>query len=541
MSLPHARVIAIESEREFGVSVLERLDDELRRRGEWFRQLGVQDLAAYRNKVAGLPMENGSPENAENESKAHSKFDLPDRALPRMMLVIDEFQELFVADDKLAQDAALLLDRLVRQGRAFGIHVLLGSQTLAGAYSLARSTLGQMAVRIALECSEADAHLILSDDNRAARLLGRPGEAIYNDQGGLVSGNHPFQVVWLPDAERKKYLIGLHDRLYGNAQAAQLHRSGRTDGAGAPSAPVLSSPVLSSPVLSSPVPPPIVFEGNVPADPRQNENLCQALEKAPVAPIHEPTLWLGSAVRIEPATNLTFRRQGGNHLIVVGGQEAMAQGILTSCVIAAGGQQQSLGAKFVILDGSRPESSDRQIWQSVAAVLPSMAQVVGPRETADQIVRIADEVERRNDKLDDVHAPLYLVVYDLAQFRDLRRTEEEFSFSTSAKRGVSTDQRFRDILREGPAVGVHLLLWADSASSLNRSIDRMGLREIDYRVALPMSVGDSTSLIDTPAAGRLGEHRAIFYRDDRGTHTKFRPYHPPTPEWLDWVLQAIGS
>ena len=240
--LPHARVIAIESEREFGVSVLERLDDELRRRGEWFRQLGVQDLAAYRKKVAGrsreaevpengarenLWPEDGQLENGDSESTSSAKFEIPDRAFPRMLLVIDEFQELFVADDKLAQDAALLLDRLVRQGRAFGIHVLLGSQTLAGAYSLARSTLGQMAVRIALECSEADAHLILSDDNRAARLLGRPGEAIYNDQGGLVSGNHPFQVVWLPDAERKKYLIGLHDRLYGSDQAAQTHRSGK--------------------------------------------------------------------------------------------------------------------------------------------------------------------------------------------------------------------------------------------------------------------------------------------------------------------------
>src|SRR5690606_33016601 len=99
-----------------------------------------------------------------------------------------------------------LLDRLVRQGRAFGVHVLLGSQTLAGAYSLARSTLGQMAVRIALECSEADAHLILSDENPAARLLSRPGEAIYNDQNGMVEGNHLFQVVWLPDRQRQDYL-----------------------------------------------------------------------------------------------------------------------------------------------------------------------------------------------------------------------------------------------------------------------------------------------------------------------------------------------
>ena len=125
--------------------------------------------------------------------------------MPRTMLIVDEFQEFFVEDDRISQDAALLLDRLVRQGRAFGIHVLLGSQTLAGTYSLARSTLGQMAVRIALQCSEADAHLILSEDNSAARLLSRPGEAIYNDSNGLIEGNHPFQVVWLPDARREVY------------------------------------------------------------------------------------------------------------------------------------------------------------------------------------------------------------------------------------------------------------------------------------------------------------------------------------------------
>ena len=78
--LPHARVIAIESEREFGLSVLERLDAELRRRGELFRAAGVQDLPDFR--------------------KAR-----PDERMPRVLLVIDEFQEFFVEDDKLAQDA----------------------------------------------------------------------------------------------------------------------------------------------------------------------------------------------------------------------------------------------------------------------------------------------------------------------------------------------------------------------------------------------------------------------------------------------------
>src|SRR5262249_22117100 len=85
LELPHARVIAIESEREFGLSVIERLDAELKRRGDLFRKLGVQDVAAYR--AAAGP-----------------------NSMPRIMLMVDEFQELFTDDDKLAQDAALLLD-----------------------------------------------------------------------------------------------------------------------------------------------------------------------------------------------------------------------------------------------------------------------------------------------------------------------------------------------------------------------------------------------------------------------------------------------
>ena len=56
--------------------------------------------------------------------------------IPRSLLIIDEFQEFFVEDDKISQTASLLLDRIVRQGRAFGIHVLLGSQTLGGAYTV---------------------------------------------------------------------------------------------------------------------------------------------------------------------------------------------------------------------------------------------------------------------------------------------------------------------------------------------------------------------------------------------------------------------
>ncbi len=68
--LPQARVIAIESEREFGLSVLQRLDNEMAARGEVFRSRGKQDLNGYR-------------------------ADGPEFQLPRILLMIDEFQEFF--------------------------------------------------------------------------------------------------------------------------------------------------------------------------------------------------------------------------------------------------------------------------------------------------------------------------------------------------------------------------------------------------------------------------------------------------------------
>ena len=87
--LPHARVIAVESEREFGLSVLQRLDAEMKVRGEAYRAVGAQDLNSYR-------------------------LAQPDVRCPRILLIVDEFQEFFTEDDRIAQDAAQLLDRLVR-------------------------------------------------------------------------------------------------------------------------------------------------------------------------------------------------------------------------------------------------------------------------------------------------------------------------------------------------------------------------------------------------------------------------------------------
>jgi ABC-type multidrug transport system fused ATPase/permease subunit len=502
--LPHARVIAIESEREFGLSVLQRLDAELRTRGDLFRRLGVQDLKGFRTSQ-------------------------PDEKLARVLLMIDEFQELFVEDDRIAQESALLLDRLVRQGRAFGIHVLLGSQTLGGAYSLARSTIGQMAVRIALQCSESDAHLILSEENTAARLLTRPGEAIYNDANGLFEGNHPFQIVWLSDDERDEYLRRISDLTVRR----NLRRA-----------------------------PPIVFEGNIPADPVENPDLQESLAAAAwPADCTAPHFWLGSAVAIKGPTAAVFARQAGSNLLLAGHREEASLSVMATGLIGLAAQhapvRQAVGqadhgymvpepdsvkpnlhVRFRILDGTRPEAPEAGFWQRVVEALPHEIVVGQVRDAAEILSELSAELACRQKSGQDGLPPVYLMIYNLARFRDLRK-EDDFSFGRDDDKPATPGKMFATLLREGPACGIHTIAWCDSYATVNRLLDRQSLRDFDLRVLFQMNATDSSSLMDSPEAARLGVHRAIFYDGGHGQMEKFRPYGLPSAAWLAEVRREL--
>ncbi|MHB8897493.1 MAG: hypothetical protein ACYC6Y_01960, partial [Thermoguttaceae bacterium] len=103
----------------------------------------------------------------------------------------------------------------------------------------------------------------------------------------------------------------------------------------------------------------------------------------------------------------------------------------------------------------------------------------------------------------------------------------------------SPGKQFANILREGPPVGVHLLMWCDSYNNVIRALDRQGLRDVDHRVVFQMNATDSSNLVDSPLASQLGVHRAILYNEGRGTTEKFRPYGLPTDEWMTQVRTQL--
>jgi len=480
--LPHARVVAIESDREFGLSVLQRLDAELKRRGELFREHNVQDLPGYR-KATGQPM-------------------------PRTLLLIDEFQEFFTEDDKIFQSASVLLDRIVRQGRAFGIHVILGSQTLGGAYTVARTTLGQMVIRIALQCNEADAYLIMDDSNPAPRMLTRPGEGIYNDSAGAIEANSPFQAVWLSDEERDGYLDRVRD---------QAVESGKR------------------------FPAPLVYEGDAPADVRDNVAFAQLLQSPPTKKPDLAHMWLGAPNSIKGPTEAVFRRQSGNNLLIVGQREEAVLSIVAIGMISLAAQFPKDAARFLILDSSAPESNQAELVNRVIAAIPHDVARLTPHDIGSTLTKLVVEMRSRAESANPADAAsMFVFIRDIQRFGKLR-FEEDFSFSSSAETVAATSALLNQLINEGPAVGIHVIVTCDTYNNVNRFLSRKALTEFEMRVLFQMSASDSASLIDNPKAGSLGLHRALFYNEQEGQLETFRPYALPAAEWVEGIKASLAT
>gem|GEM_PF-137796 len=530
--LPHAKVVAIESDRAFGLSVLQRVDDELRRRGDTFRKVGAQDLAGYKRAMAATPSSPKALTAQGDGGVAATASPSAGEPMPRVLLMIDEFQEFFTEEDRISQNASVLLDRIVRQGRAFGIHVILGSQTLGGAYTLARATIGQMVIRIALQCNEADAYLIMDQDNPAPRLLSRPGEGIYNDTAGSIEGNSPFQAVWLSDRVREEYLAKIR------TQADRTRRE---------------------------YPGPIVFEGNAPADVRENLPLLAALRSAPVSgaamlqaksvsdnanaqsPLNVAApgdgrtparIWLGAPNSIKGPTEAVFRRQSAANLLVVGQSDERVLTILSVALVSLAAQHPKDGAQFFVLHNLSAGFPLLEFFQHVIQAVPQPVVQAGNGNLAEVMGTLSAELKRRLET-ETAGPDIYVLIHDLQNFKKLRQ-EDEFSFSSSPSE-TSPAASLLELINEGPARGIHVILTCDSYGNVNRFLGRKALGEIEMRVVFQMSAGDSASLIDAPDAATLGLHRAVLFNDREGSLETFRPYALPGSDWLEDAAGKLST
>lgn len=174
--LEHARLVSVASSVSYGITFLKWLCDEMQKRAELFKQFNMKDLNNYRK---------------------HDE-------MPRLIVVIDEFQVLF-SDNKSTKAVEGHLNTLLKKGRSYGVHLVLATQTMRGT-DINPSFKAQIANRIALPMDAEDSSSVLGDD--AACELVRP-EGIFNNNGGHQKYHTKMSIPKAPD-DFKSFLTKIH-------------------------------------------------------------------------------------------------------------------------------------------------------------------------------------------------------------------------------------------------------------------------------------------------------------------------------------------
>ncbi len=379
--LPHVRVLGIHSDRAFGLAVLRHLSDELARRSEIFKSHGnVADIAEL---APGA--------------------DRP----PRILVVLDEFQVLLEDDDELADEAAKLLERLVRLGRAYGVHVVLATQTIEGVKRLSTrrdSIFGQVPYRIALKTTPADAQAILRNGNTAASELQFRGEAVLNANFGSPDDNQHVLVSFAD----KAVLDGLRRELWT--------RSGTTH-------------------------PPRVF------------HLAEPARLADTAAAVKPELgrpWTGLPIAVtEEPVAVEVRPEPGAGVLVLGDGPADALGVLSGLALSAAAAAVD-PPRFIFMDGT---DSSPAVAEGKGALIQALRQLGCEVETVDKHADVAPRLFSLRDTVRNGHmgGETYLLGFGFHGVPKMQ-THAEGLFESPAN-------ALQDIVRDGPTQGLITFGW----------------------------------------------------------------------------------
>jgi hypothetical protein len=164
------------------------------------------------------------------------------------------------------------------------------------------------------------------------------------------------------------------------------------------------------------------------------------------------------------------------------------------------------------------------------------------RAVPEAIHELAEELKKRQSSEGSNPPAIFVIVFGLQRYRSLRKSEESFGFSGGdEEKPPDPGKEFADLMRDGPANGIHLIAWIDTATALDRSVDRGSMRELDHRVLYQMSATDSSNLIDSPVANKLGANRALAFSEEQGSIEKFRPYALPSAQWLAEIKPKLAA
>ncbi|MCL2645906.1 MAG: FtsK/SpoIIIE domain-containing protein [Phycisphaerales bacterium] len=488
---PHIQLLALDAMQEFGESILEHLVSEMLRRSDLFKKAKQSKLADYVNATG--------------------------EALPRILVIMDEFQILFndSTNRKIAMHCAELTKRIVTEGRSFGIHLLMATQTtkVISELTLSQGVIEQMRVRIGMKCGEDDARYLFGDRNSAKALgmmNGPIGTAVMNPEY-MESNNIGLRVVHCGKVQ--KQLLELISKKYGD----------RSDM--------------------------LVFEGD------RTIPLLDYLQQNRIGVSSEPMIkiHLGTPIKVAPPFVMQFDRRRRHNLLICGANEQMAENLGNLCMLTA---LINTNVNVRCIDGESliGEDGSAELYDYLTGFTP----LFKAAKNREEIIRFVNDVhsaylERKN--ANDGKQTLFVIknlqLLDVVKkmFKGERveepkqeeskqidvddsSLEKAFELFSPATEGnatfLSVTEKLLQLVEDGSNYGVFFVVTSLEYQSVKESMHYGGnvLAKFPERIIFALGDNDSEHLIDGVKVSGLRSN-IVYFTDGIKTAFQFKPYVMP--------------
>lgn len=484
--LNNFRVIAIDTEPEFGLAVLKSLVAEEQRQSALFRQENVVRIEEYRELMA--------------------KRGVIHHNMPRLVVVFDEYQELFKdGSDPIVQECAKILKQVVLQaGSAMGIHIILSTQDIANVQGLDTALFEQFETRIVLRGSVESNQQLLSPGNPALQQLVTAdiGQGVFNNAGGHQDQNRMFR-----GANIDRGHSGKQSQL--NAWLKQISEAQNQ-------LPDLQ-PVEPRLLLSS-------------VQDDEHSVLACFVKNGEIDSYAKPEnrLFVGESLTMVNIFKPTLRSRSGQNLLLVGENQLKAQ---KCCAFAA----MSLIYETIRLEGEidhpiitvfnfegREEDSENNLLRRLFTALPEAFEVVD----SDNLIN-GLEVLQSSLAQGDRH---FVIFYGLNRARRLMQASNGYA---SMPRDLLVS-----LMQNGPANGMNFIVWANDAQMYQRDYNDT-LPLFDYRLGFNMDTNSYQNLLGYSVRMNQngqpdveeGDLNAVYF-DINDENRKIRLYDAPTNRWF---------
>ena len=497
--LPSLRVIAINSEREFGLNVLRELCTELETRTKHFTRYGVSDINSYANLL-----------------------DVP--KVPKLLLIFDEVQELFRSkgeSDAISSECLSYLNKLVMQGRAMGIHVILACQDFHNCAGL-EAYFSQMAIRIAVKGSEDGALSILNADNAGVRTLqNQPaGAAIYNNGGGVESANNFFQVSYINEDERLDLLARL-DAYFTDPEVAPLYED------------------LQTRVLLTNAEDNIyncfnrlILEGS---DSIEHMGMSK----------NGYGLLLGQGFGKKSTFMPELQTKARDNLLIVSKDEKIALSLFEFSAMSVLYEElhtsaDKANALVYIIDLSAEELVDGECdFDFLEIQFPQQVKVAKVGDAEELISSLYETILRRSEGGVPSTERIFLMFFGINRARRLRTGK---IYEEDCGGELSPIEMLQKIIMNGPKYGINSIVWGESIRSIECVLGDRYDAMFDKRIAYGLDEDSMDILVAESETKALRGKTAVYIdisRDVKNTH--FRPYDIPAKVWVERYAEVYDE